>query len=116
MAPIDSRLCFALRQRRDFFGVFNMTRTFSTLMGTGTLLLIAAGASELSIPVASAAPAAACTGDLNGDGKVDGADLGILLANWGKPGATDLDGNGTTDGADQAILMGAWGPCPTEVP
>ncbi|MBM4105730.1 MAG: hypothetical protein FJ257_05495 [Phycisphaerae bacterium] len=55
----------------------------------------------------------ACAADLNGDGKVDGADLGILLGNWGKPGASDLNGDGTTDGADQAILMGQWGPCPT---
>lgn len=54
----------------------------------------------------------ACTADLNGDGKVDGADLGLLLANWGRPGKTDLNGDGTTDGADQAILMAQWGPCP----
>lgn len=64
-------------------------------------------------PAAMAATPLACAADLNGDGKVDGADLGMLLANWGKPGATDLNGDGTTDGADQAILMGQWGPCPT---
>lgn len=58
----------------------------------------------------------ACAADLNGDGKVDGADLGILLGNWGKPGASDLNGDGTTDGADQAILLGQWGPCPTPQP
>ncbi|MHC4834101.1 MAG: hypothetical protein ACYTFH_09485 [Planctomycetota bacterium] len=94
-----------------------MTRLLSMIAGTGVLMLVSAGASTASaVGPATLASAAACTGDLNGDGKVDGADLGILLANWGKPGATDLDGNGTTDGADQAILMGAWGPCPTEVP
>jgi hypothetical protein len=47
--------------------------------------------------------------DLNGDGTVNGADLGILLGGWNQAGATDLNGNGTTDGADLGILLGAWG-------
>ncbi|MCA9284089.1 MAG: hypothetical protein KDA22_02650 [Phycisphaerales bacterium] len=51
-----------------------------------------------------------CTGDLNDDGVVDGADLGTLLAAWGTPDA-DLNGDGTTDGADLGILLAAWGPC-----
>ncbi|HMN96373.1 MAG TPA: DUF1929 domain-containing protein [Phycisphaerales bacterium] len=48
-------------------------------------------------------------GDLNGDGTVNGADLGVLLGNWG-PGATlgDLDGDGDVDGADLGLLLGAW--------
>ncbi|MFO0827758.1 MAG: M12 family metallo-peptidase [Phycisphaerales bacterium] len=46
-------------------------------------------------------------GDLNGDGHVNGADLGILLGAWGSP-AADLNGDGTTDAADLAILLGAW--------
>ena len=45
--------------------------------------------------------------DLNGDGAVDGADLGLLLAAWGQPGG-DLDGSGTTDGADLGLLLAAW--------
>jgi len=45
--------------------------------------------------------------DLNGDGAVDGADLGLLLAAWGTPGA-DLNGDGTTDGADLGVLLAAW--------
>jgi len=55
-----------------------------------------------------------CVGDLNGDGVVDGADLGILLNAWGPcPGCpADLDGNGVVDGADLGILLNAWGPCP----
>ncbi|MBL9121962.1 MAG: hypothetical protein JNL80_18795 [Phycisphaerae bacterium] len=52
-----------------------------------------------------------CPADLNGDGEVSGADLGVLLGGWGSPGATDLDGSGSTGGADLAILLGAWGPC-----
>ncbi|MEY4533961.1 MAG: Dockerin type domain, partial [Planctomycetota bacterium] len=47
--------------------------------------------------------------DLNGDGTVDGADLGILLGSWGNPGAADLDGNGTVDGADLGALVADWG-------
>ncbi|MHC4976226.1 MAG: hypothetical protein ACYTF7_06430 [Planctomycetota bacterium] len=48
--------------------------------------------------------------DLNGDGSTNGADLGLLLANWGNPGSTDLDGDGTTDGADLGLLLAAWSP------
>ncbi len=48
--------------------------------------------------------------DLNGDGSVDGADLGLLLSAWGsnQPEA-DLNGDGTVDGADLGLLLGAWG-------
>ena len=46
--------------------------------------------------------------DLNGDGQVTGADLGLLLANWGQPGVGDLDGSGVVDGADLGILLAAW--------
>jgi len=53
------------------------------------------------------APAA----DLNGDGVVDGADLGILLSSWGPCDgcAADLNGDGVVDGADLGILLSAWG-------
>jgi hypothetical protein len=47
-------------------------------------------------------------GDFNGDSIVDGADLGILLGNWGQPGITDMNGDGNTDGADLGALLGAW--------
>ncbi len=50
-------------------------------------------------------------GDLNGDGVVDGADLGMLLAQWGAcPGCdADLDSNGVVDGSDLGTLLGNWG-------
>lgn len=49
-------------------------------------------------------------GDLNGDGVVDGADLGILLSLWGTSDPLgDLDGSGTVDGGDLGLLLGAWG-------
>jgi hypothetical protein len=46
--------------------------------------------------------------DLNGDGVVNGADLGAMLASWGQPGPADLDGSGTVDGADLGALLAAW--------
>lgn len=45
--------------------------------------------------------------DLNGDGVVDGGDLGALLAAWGTPDG-DLNGDGTTDGADLGIVLSEW--------
>jgi hypothetical protein len=47
--------------------------------------------------------------DLNGDGVVNGADLGILLAAWGGSGTGDLNGDGTINGADIGILLSNWG-------
>jgi hypothetical protein len=47
--------------------------------------------------------------DLNGDGVVNGADLGILLAAWGGSGTGDLNGDGTINGADIGILLANWG-------
>ena len=57
--------------------------------------------------------------DLNGDGVVDGLDLGILMGNWsipaGSPGcegavpcSADLNGDGVVDGLDLGMLLDAW--------
>ncbi len=48
-------------------------------------------------------------GDLDGDGDVDPADLGILLAAWEVSGAGDLDGDNDTDPSDLGILLANWG-------
>ncbi len=55
-----------------------------------------------------------CTGDFNGDGVVDGADFGFILAAWGPcPGCPeDLNGDGEVSGADVGLLLSVWGPCP----
>lgn len=53
--------------------------------------------------------ASAIPGDIDGDGDVDGADLGTLLAGWGTAGPSDLNGDGNTDGADLGILLSNWG-------
>ena len=39
--------------------------------------------------------------DLNFDGRVDGADMTILLSAWGDAGPGDLDGSGLVDGGDR---------------
>ena len=49
-----------------------------------------------------------CPEDMNGDGTVNGADLGLLLAAWGTDGG-DFNGDGTTNGADLGLLLAAWG-------
>ena len=50
--------------------------------------------------------------DLNGDSTVNGADLGVVLAQWGAAGSADFDGNGTVNGADLGQLLAVWGPVP----
>ncbi len=48
-------------------------------------------------------------GDLDGDGDVDQADLGILLASYGNDAGGDIDGDGDTDQADLGALLGNYG-------
>jgi len=55
----------------------------------------------------------ACPGDLDGDGSVNGVDLGIILGNWDTANPiSDLNGDGATNGLDLGILLGGWGSCP----
>jgi hypothetical protein len=63
-----------------------------------------ADANRNGVPDACDSPA-----DLNGDGVVNGADLGLLLSAWGSGGLGDLDGSGTVDGSDLGLLLAAWG-------
>ncbi len=57
-----------------------------------------------------------CLGDITGNGQVDAADLGILLAVWNTNGksnpAADINGDGTVNAADLGLLIANWGPCP----
>jgi len=54
-------------------------------------------------------------GDINGDGVVDALDLGILIANYGKSGASitnpaaDINGDGVVDALDLGILIANYG-------
>ena len=63
----------------------------------GVRYWVSLGCSSCSVP-----------GDLTGDGKVSGADLGILLGAWGSPGPGDLNGDGVVTGSDLGLLLGAW--------
>lgn len=54
--------------------------------------------------------------DVNGDGSIDGADLGVLLSSWGLCGPADgpdgclgdVNGSGTVDGTDLGVVLGGW--------
>ena len=48
------------------------------------------------------------TADIDGDGFVNGLDLGILLSNFGTSGAGDIDADGSVLGADLGTLLSAW--------
>ncbi len=80
------------RQRSGFtstkslnsLGLFNGFRSLTTLS--------ALAASAAALALAPTARAQSCAGDLNGDGMVNGADLGVVLSNWGfcPPGITQV--------------------------
>ncbi|MCH2162250.1 MAG: hypothetical protein MK085_10300 [Phycisphaerales bacterium] len=68
------------------------------------------GGLEPKLRITLAAPP--CPADFTGDGVVDSADLGILLAYWGpKPNNGDINGDGVTDAADLGLLLSMWGDC-----
>jgi hypothetical protein len=53
--------------------------------------------------------------DIFRDFNVNGADLGILLSQWGPNTPltrSDLNRDGAVDGADLGIFLSFWGPCP----
>jgi len=82
------------------------------------VLLAALCAAVVASP---AARAQGCTGDIVGNGIVNGADLGTLLSYWGPRTsdpfsvACDIDQNGVINGADLGLLLSNWGPCPASV-
>jgi hypothetical protein len=53
--------------------------------------------------------------DLFRDFNVNGADLGILLSQWGAVNSltvSDINSDGVVNGADLGLLLSFWGPCP----
>jgi len=60
-----------------------------------------------------------CGTDLNGDGQIDGGDLGIVLQDWDctEPASDsltcpgDVDFSGFVDGDDLGQVLAAWGAC-----
>ncbi len=58
-------------------------------------------------------PSAGCLGDLDGDGQVDQADLGSLLAAYHINDSGDLNCDGATEQEDLAIFLANYGmTCP----
>lgn len=54
-----------------------------------------------------------CSADLNGDSRVDGADLGILLGAWGEGGCPyDLNSDARVDTHELRMVIEQWGVCP----
>jgi hypothetical protein len=94
---------------------FTSIMVFDVSFGSTYLIRVGgfggSGSGTLTISCSTECPGF-CTGDLNGDALVDGADLGLLLGSWSTANpCVDLSGDGTVDGADLGILLGAWGPC-----
>jgi uncharacterized membrane protein len=53
--------------------------------------------------------------DLFADSVVNGADLGILLSQWGPSSpltVSDINSDGVVNGADLGLLLSFWGDCP----
>ncbi len=62
------------------------------------------------VEVIGVVPTNGLEGDLNGDGIVNGADMGLLLAQWGPCAGcdADLNGDGIVNGADMGLLLANW--------
>lgn len=83
--------------------------------GTTDACEIASGAADANddgIP-----DACQCLADVDGNHAIDGADLGLLLSQWGPTQPTgpwfrcDLNADGRVDGADLGVLLSGWGAC-----
>jgi hypothetical protein len=71
---------------------------------------------EIFVALYERTPVRPCTAaDFNGDGEINGADLGMIIAAWGPCGSStcpaDITGDGTVDGADLGLFLNYWGPC-----
>ena len=89
--------------------------TVSTLVFEGQSVLIRLGSPDGStgngdLSISCNPFEEPCPEDLNGDGVVNGADLGLLLGAWGTS-SQDINDDGIVNGADLGLLLGAWGDC-----
>ena len=93
------------------FGQFNSTYT-ATDGSTAYYVKPSRFLTDVHGAITSATPP--CPADLNHDGVVNGADLGIMLGSWGACVGcpADLNADGVVNGADLGLLLGAWGACP----
>ncbi|MBM4099446.1 MAG: hypothetical protein FJ260_05790 [Planctomycetes bacterium] len=87
----------------------SMSSDAKTIVGTGRNTALGI---DVTFVLDLRAGGGGCAADLDGDGFVGGADLGLLLGAWLTPGPGDLNNDGVVDGADLGLLLGQWGPCP----
>ena len=91
-----------------FRGMIDEVAFYQRAIGADEILDHYCAASIPSLP-------GCCLGDLNHDHSVDGADIGLLLYNWGPCGSVclaDLNSDGSVNGGDIGLLLSGWGPCP----
>jgi hypothetical protein len=92
--------------------IANPTQADCNTNGVGDACEVAAGAPDFNhdtIP-----DTCQCIADLFIDYQVNGADLGVLLSQWGSATAntvSDMNHDRKVDGADLGYLLASWGPC-----
>jgi len=91
-----------------------VTSLFTPFLLSETGIIVGIGKVGVTSMIYRLAPRHRPTADLNADCVVDGADLMVLLDQWGQrtfrgtaPPA-DLDGDGVVNGADLGILLSNW--------
>lgn len=95
----------------NYFGTFtSQMRVRFSISDSPDNSITEAGVDEFRVTASYCANP--CPADLDGDGSVNGADLGQLLSAWGSSGPGDLDGDGSVTGADLGQLLASWGNCP----
>jgi len=93
-------------------------RTFTGTPQPGALQDLVRGAAliynGMAVPMAVFAAPCGDACDFNGDGFVNGADLGALLAAWGpaQGSVCDVNYDNSVDGADLGVLLSRWGAVP----
>ncbi len=116
-ASCDPRSALACNDNRQDCGGATSSLTFAVSCGQNYLVRIGGvndeiGAGSITVSCNGERCPSPCPADLDSSGVVDGADLGLLLANWSLTGQGDIDGSGTVDGGDLGLLLAAWGDCP----
>jgi hypothetical protein len=92
--------------------IANWTQADCNNNGIGDVCEIASGNPDFNLDTIP--DSCQCLADLFVDGKVSGADLGVLLSQWGPAPAgtvSDINRDGQVSGADLGFLLNAWGPC-----
>lgn len=100
----------------DTFDCADNTSKLTVPMTTGECFFIRVGgySGDSGVGTLTVSYDCPCLGDFDGNGIIDGGDLGLLLGQWGViggVGGADLNFDGVVNGADLGILLGNWGEC-----